>query len=56
MSERPRDRWPESTLALLRDLYQFISKQCRRYQSDLFARLPALPRSRFIIRNVRGQV
>ncbi|MBS0264502.1 MAG: cytochrome P450 [Planctomycetes bacterium] len=36
MPEIPRDKWPESTLALLRDPYQFISKRCRRYWSDLF--------------------
>ena len=36
MPEIPHNRWPESTLALLRDPYQFISKRCRRYRSDLF--------------------
>jgi fatty-acid peroxygenase len=36
MPQIPRDRWPESTLALMADPYRFISTRCRRYQSDLF--------------------
>lgn len=36
MPQIPRDKWPESTLALMADPYRFISTRCRRYQSDLF--------------------
>lgn len=36
MPEIPRDRWPESTPALLIEGYKFISNRCRRYQSDIF--------------------
>lgn len=36
MPEIPRDPLPESTLALIRDPYRFISKRCERYQSDFF--------------------
>ncbi|MCC4300087.1 cytochrome P450 [Aurantimonas coralicida] len=36
MPQIPRDPNPDSTLALLSDGYQFISKRCRRYRSDLF--------------------
>jgi fatty-acid peroxygenase len=36
MSAIPRDPWPDSTLALLRDGYTFIPKRCERYRSDLF--------------------
>ena len=36
MSRIPRDRSLDSTLALLSDGYSFISKRCRRYQSDIF--------------------
>lgn len=36
MPKIPRDPLPESTLALIRDPYRFISKRCERYQSDLF--------------------
>ncbi|GIW86324.1 MAG: fatty-acid peroxygenase [Isosphaeraceae bacterium] len=36
MPQIPRDKWPDSTLALMSDPYRFISKRCRRYQSDLF--------------------
>lgn len=36
VSEIPRDKSFDSTLALLRDPYRFISKRCRRYRSDLF--------------------
>lgn len=36
MRQIPRDPLPESTLALIRDPYRFISKRCERYQSDLF--------------------
>jgi fatty-acid peroxygenase len=32
----PRDRSPDSTLALLRDPYRFIARRCRRYRSDVF--------------------
>lgn len=32
----PRDEGFDSTLALLRDPYEFIAKRCRRYRSDLF--------------------
>ncbi|MFL6214652.1 MAG: cytochrome P450 [Blastocatellia bacterium] len=36
MPQMPRDRAFDSTLALMSDGYCFISKRCRRYQSDLF--------------------
>ena len=36
MSQIPRDKAFDSTLALLSDGYTFISKRCRRYQSDIF--------------------
>lgn len=36
MAPIPRDRNLDSTLALLQDGYTFISKRCRRYQSDIF--------------------
>lgn len=36
MPEIPRDTSLDSTLALLRDPYEFIAKRCRRYGSDLF--------------------
>lgn len=36
MPEIPRDSLPESTLALMRDPYRFISKRCERYRSDFF--------------------
>lgn len=36
MSHVPRDKSFDSTLALIRDPYGFISKRCRRYRSDLF--------------------
>jgi hypothetical protein len=36
MSQIPRDKLPESTLALLLDPYRFVSKRCRLYQTDLF--------------------
>lgn len=36
MSQIPRDRSLDSTLALLSDGYRFISKQCERYRSDIF--------------------
>ncbi|NEP20112.1 MAG: cytochrome P450, partial [Leptolyngbya sp. SIO4C1] len=36
MSEIPCDRALDSTLALLRDGYEFISKGCERHQSDIF--------------------
>lgn len=32
----PRDPLPDSTLALVRDPYRFITKRCQRYRSDLF--------------------
>lgn len=32
----PRDKSPDSSLALLRDPYRFIGKRCRRYRSDVF--------------------
>lgn len=32
----PRDKSFDSTLALIRDPYEFIAKRCRRYGSDLF--------------------
>lgn len=32
----PRDRSPDSTLALLREGYDFIGNRCRRYESDVF--------------------
>lgn len=35
MPEIPRDPLPESTLALIRDPYRFISKRCERYRSDI---------------------
>lgn len=36
MTQIPRDKNLDSTLALIRDPYRFISKRCKRYQSDLF--------------------
>lgn len=36
MSAFPRDRSPDSTLALLRDGYTFISNRCRQLGSDVF--------------------
>lgn len=36
MRQIPDDGTLESTLALLRDPYRFISKQCRRYRTNLF--------------------
>lgn len=36
MREIPRDTLPDSTLAFALDGYLFISKRCRRYESDLF--------------------
>ncbi|PAU58646.1 cytochrome P450 [Pseudomonas indica] len=36
MSDIPRDRSLDSTLALLREGYGFIPDRCRRYRSDLF--------------------
>ncbi|MFN3626141.1 MAG: cytochrome P450, partial [Hyphomicrobium sp.] len=36
MPRIPRDRNPDSTIALLLDPYGFVSKRCRRYRSDLF--------------------
>ncbi len=36
MPQIPRDRSPDSTLALLRDGYRFISKRCARHRSDVF--------------------
>lgn len=32
----PRDESPDSTLALVRNPYGFVSERCRRYRSDLF--------------------
>lgn len=40
----PRDRWPDSTLALLADPYRFVAGRCRRFGTDLFqARLMLRP-------------
>ncbi|QGJ68869.1 Fatty-acid peroxygenase [Planctomycetales bacterium 10988] len=36
MRNIPQERIPDSTLALLRDPYRFITKRCERHQSDLF--------------------
>ncbi len=36
MLQVPRDKGLDSTLALIRDPYRFISNRCRRYRSDLF--------------------
>jgi fatty-acid peroxygenase len=36
MPELPRDRSPDSTLALLSEGYRFISNRCRRLRSDAF--------------------
>ncbi|HET8701474.1 MAG TPA: cytochrome P450, partial [Nitrococcus sp.] len=36
MAEIPRDKSPESTLALAREGYMFIPNRCRRFRSDLF--------------------
>jgi fatty-acid peroxygenase len=36
MAQIPRDTNPDSTLALLSDGYQFISKRCHRYHSPVF--------------------
>lgn len=32
----PRDRRPDSTLALLRDPYRYVGKECRQHGTDLF--------------------
>lgn len=37
MSAIPRDRMPDSSVALLRDGYRFIPKRARRHRSDVFA-------------------
>lgn len=37
MPRIPRETMPDSTLALLRDPYRFISRRCRAHGSDLFA-------------------
>ncbi|MEO2091462.1 MAG: cytochrome P450, partial [Gemmataceae bacterium] len=36
MPEIPRDRWPDSTLALMADPYRFIPERCRQFGTDLF--------------------
>ena len=36
MADIPRERTPDSTLLLALDGYEFISKRCRRYHSDIF--------------------
>lgn len=36
MPEIPRDRWPDSTPALMADPYRFIPERCRRFGTDLF--------------------
>lgn len=36
MSHIPEDRLFDSTLGLVFDGYEFISKKCQRYQSDIF--------------------
>lgn len=36
MTEIPREHVPDSTLALWREGYQFISNRCRRHHSDVF--------------------
>ncbi|QJR81281.1 cytochrome P450 [Alteromonas pelagimontana] len=36
MSNIPSTRWPDSTLALLTEGYEFISKRCQRYNTDMF--------------------
>jgi len=36
MTQIPRDSSPESTLALLRDGYDFITNRCRHYDTDIF--------------------
>ncbi|MEG6551697.1 cytochrome P450, partial [Desulfocurvibacter africanus] len=36
MPSIPRDKLPESTLALFRDGYEFIGKRCKRLGSDVF--------------------
>lgn len=36
MSSIPRDRAPDSSLAFLRDGYEFVAGRCRRYGTDAF--------------------
>ncbi|WP_220359350.1 hypothetical protein [Alkalilimnicola ehrlichii] len=36
MPRIPREKAPDSSLALLRDGYEFVSKRCERHQTDLF--------------------
>ncbi|MFZ5656158.1 MAG: hypothetical protein ACOY37_03715, partial [Pseudomonadota bacterium] len=36
MSNIPREKWPDSSLALLADPYRFISKRSRLFRSDVF--------------------
>ena len=44
MAPTPRDRLPDSTVALLRDGYEFIPKRAKRYDADVF-------RTRIMLRN-----
>lgn len=46
MTQIPRDKNLDSTLALLSDGYTFVSKRCQRYQSDIFE-------TRLMLRSVR---
>lgn len=36
MAQIPRQKTPDSTIALAKDGYEFISKRCHRFQSDIF--------------------
>ncbi|WMJ73918.1 cytochrome P450 [Cytophagaceae bacterium ABcell3] len=36
MQKIPKDKMPDSSLALLADGYEFITKRCEKYQSDVF--------------------
>jgi fatty-acid peroxygenase len=45
MARIPRDRLPDSTIALLREGYAFIPRRARRYRSDVFETRLALERT-----------
>jgi fatty-acid peroxygenase len=57
MSAIPRDPSPESTFALVRDGYRFISHGCQGFGGNIFETrlllepaicMPSVPRSRFV--------
>lgn len=36
MVQIPKNNYPDSTITLAKDGYEFISKRCHRFQSDIF--------------------